>query len=93
MIKLVIITYDFPPVGGIGIQRVTKWIKYFPKYGIEPVVSTNEHGLGYIQDDSLLQLDFIKKINIYRLGGGQLKKYHLPKKNGNLYSIHNYFFS
>jgi glycosyltransferase involved in cell wall biosynthesis len=89
MIKLLIVTYDYPPVGGIGIQRVTKWVKYLPKFGIEPVVLTNEHGLGYVQDDSLLQLDFIKKTKVYRLGGRQLKKYHLLKKGGDLFSIHN----
>ena len=61
MIKLLIITYDFPPVGGIGIQRVTKWIKYLSKFGIEPVVLTNEHGLGYVQDDSLLEHELHKK--------------------------------
>ena len=91
MLRLLVITYDFPPVGGIGVQRITKWVKYFPKYRIEPLVLTNEHGLGYVQDDLLLKYDYIKKTITYRLGGRQLKKYHVLKKNGHLFSPYNFF--
>jgi len=88
--KLLIVTYYFPPVGGVGVQRVLKWVKYLPEFGIEPVILTNEHGLGYIQDESLLNLEYLKKIKIYRTGGKKLKKYHTHKKQGKIYSFHNF---
>jgi len=89
--KVLIVTYYFPPVGGIGVQRVLKWIKYLPQNGIEPVVLTSGHGLGHVQDESLVNLDYIKKIKTYRLGGKKLKKYHKLKKEGKLLAPHNFF--
>jgi len=35
-----IITTKFPPSGGIGVQRVTKFAKYLPEYGYKPIVVT-----------------------------------------------------
>jgi glycosyltransferase involved in cell wall biosynthesis len=87
--KVLIVTYYFPPVGGVGVQRVLKWIKYFPQFEIEPVVLTNQHGLGHIQDKSLLNLEYLEKIKIYRLGGKKLEKFHNLKKQGKLHSFHN----
>jgi len=89
--KVLIVTYYFPPVGGIAVQRVIKWIKYLPQFGIKPVVLTTEHGLGYVQDKSLLELDYIQNCKVYRLGGTQLSKYHILKNKGKLYSVYNIF--
>ncbi len=38
--KVLIITYYWPPAGGAGVQRFLKFVKYFPEYGIDPVVLT-----------------------------------------------------
>ena len=36
--KILFITYSFPPIGGGGVPRSLKFIKYLPKSGIEPIV-------------------------------------------------------
>ncbi len=38
--NVLIIAYYFPPVGGGGVQRTTKFVKYLPEFGWEPVVLT-----------------------------------------------------
>ncbi len=40
MNNCLIITTKFPPSGGIGVQRVTKFCKYLPEYGYDPIVVT-----------------------------------------------------
>lgn len=41
--KILFIAYHFPPHGGAGVQRSLKFVKYLPRFGIQPVVLT---GLG-----------------------------------------------
>lgn len=38
--KVLVIAYFFPPLGGAGVQRVLKFVKYLPRYGFQPVVLT-----------------------------------------------------
>ncbi|QTE22336.1 glycosyltransferase family 4 protein [Polaribacter cellanae] len=38
--KVLIITYYWPPAGGSGVQRWLKFVKYLQDFGIEPVVYT-----------------------------------------------------
>ncbi|GIV33631.1 MAG: glycosyl transferase family 1 [Chitinophagales bacterium] len=38
--KVLIITYYWPPENGVGVQRIMKFCKYLPQYGIHPVVLT-----------------------------------------------------
>ncbi|MBC8321731.1 MAG: glycosyltransferase family 4 protein [Bacteroidetes bacterium] len=40
MKKVLIITYYWPPSGGGGVQRWVKFVKYLPKFNIEPIVLT-----------------------------------------------------
>jgi len=40
MKKVLIIAYYFPPMGGGGVQRTAKFVKYLPVFGWEPVVLT-----------------------------------------------------
>ena len=37
-VKVLIITYYWPPAGGPGVQRWLKFVKYLPDYNIEPIV-------------------------------------------------------
>jgi len=39
-LKVLIITYYWPPSGGPGVQRWLKFVKYLPNFGVEPVVLT-----------------------------------------------------
>ena len=38
--RALLLTYVFPPTGGVGSERVRKLAKYLPEHGIEPVVLT-----------------------------------------------------
>jgi glycosyltransferase involved in cell wall biosynthesis len=52
--KVLILTYYFPPAGGSGVQRWLKFVKYLPELGIEPVVYTVENANYPIRDESLI---------------------------------------
>jgi glycosyltransferase involved in cell wall biosynthesis len=40
MIRILFISYYFPPVGGTGVQRAQKFVQYLPEEGFLPVVIT-----------------------------------------------------
>lgn len=52
--KILIISYLFPPLGGGGVIRVTKFVKYLPFFDWKPFVVTNKKGFYKTQDQSLL---------------------------------------
>lgn len=51
--KVLLISYYYPPMGGAGVQRALKFSKYLSAFGIEPVVLAG-HDLDYTRDESLL---------------------------------------
>ncbi|MFK5879722.1 MAG: glycosyltransferase family 4 protein [Flavobacteriaceae bacterium] len=53
-IKILIITYYWPPAGGSGVQRWLKFVKYLQDFGIEPVVYCPDNPNYEVTDDSLL---------------------------------------
>ena len=40
MKRVLVITYNWPPSGGIGVRRWLKFSKHLPSYGWEPVILT-----------------------------------------------------
>jgi glycosyltransferase involved in cell wall biosynthesis len=50
--KILLVSYYFPPMGGAGVQRALKLAKYLPTFGVTPVVVSgfDPH---YVQDASL----------------------------------------
>lgn len=38
--RVLLVAYSFPPVGGAGVQRPTKWTKYLPQFGWDVTVLT-----------------------------------------------------
>ena len=75
MEKILIIANEFPPMGGSGVQRTTKFVKYLPDFGIEPIVVTKNY-LGSLRDDTLLE-ELPDDLKIYRL-----KPYDMLNKKG-----------
>src|SRR3954468_19034526 len=53
MVKVLILTYYWPPGGGAGVQRWLKFVKYLREYGWEPIVYTAENGEMPVIDESL----------------------------------------
>src|SRR5258705_406504 len=53
--KILIITYYWPPSGGSGVQRWLKFVKYLPSFGVTPFVFTPENPSFDLKDESLLK--------------------------------------
>lgn len=51
--KVLIITYYWPPAGGSGVQRWLKFVKYLQSFNIEPIVYTVENA-DYPKEDITL---------------------------------------
>ena len=77
MTNLLIITYYWPPAGGPGVQRILKFVKYLPEFGIKPYVLTVENG-DYPAIDKTLVDDIPKDIVIKRMKGWE--PYNLFRK-------------
>ncbi|WP_299312066.1 glycosyltransferase family 4 protein [uncultured Aquimarina sp.] len=54
MLKVLLITYYWPPAGGPGVQRWLKFVKYFKDFGIEPIVYIPENPTYPLTDESLI---------------------------------------
>jgi len=52
--KLLLISYVFPPFGGIPVQRALNFAKYLPAEGVEVHVLTARNAAAPIRDESLL---------------------------------------
>jgi len=62
-LKVLIITYYWPPAGGSGVQRWLKFVKYLRNFDIEPVVFIPKDANYPLTDNSLLN-DIPKGIEI-----------------------------
>ena len=51
--RALVVAYVFPPAGGAGVQRVTKFVKYLPEFGWECSVLTVANPSVPVFDDSL----------------------------------------
>lgn len=51
--KVLIVTYYWPPAGGSGVQRWLKFVKYLQEFGIEPIIYTVANPKYPILDNSL----------------------------------------
>lgn len=78
--NVLIIAYYFPPMGLSGVQRTTKFVKYLPEFGWNPVILTTNPGSFYAFDDSLTQNFEGNEIKIYRTDS-DVKHYSKPRKN------------
>ncbi|WP_317164774.1 glycosyltransferase family 4 protein [Hymenobacter ginkgonis] len=56
-LRLLVITYYWPPSGGAGVQRCLKWVKYLPGLGVETTVLTvdPDQATYPVRDESLLR--------------------------------------
>ncbi len=67
MKNVLFIVYYFPPMGGSGVQRPLKFIKYLPKYGWHPIVVTPEPGMYHTFDESLAEELTKMDVEIHRV--------------------------
>ncbi len=65
MKKVLIITYYWPPAGGISVHRCLKFAKYLSQYGWEPIVYTTKNAQYPYLDESNLK-DVPEEITVLR---------------------------
>lgn len=53
-LRALVVCYSFPPVGGAGVARVTKLVKYLPEHEIAPSVLTAQNPSVPVLDHSLV---------------------------------------
>ncbi|HEY5582999.1 MAG TPA: glycosyltransferase family 4 protein [Ruminiclostridium sp.] len=54
MKNVLIIAHQFPPVGGSGVQRTLKFVKYLRNFDYEPIVLTRDASKAFLKDETLL---------------------------------------
>jgi len=64
-LKVLIITYYWPPAGGSGVQRWLKFVKYLRDFDVEPVVYTVDNP-EYALTDETLQNEIPENIEILK---------------------------
>ena len=65
MKKVLMVTYNFPPCGGSGVQRILKFAKYLPQFSWQPVILTVRNGFYLATDHSLLD-NIPPHVHVYR---------------------------
>mgnify|MGYP002629053601 FL=1 len=63
--KVLIITYYWPPAGGSGVQRWLKFVKYLQNFDIEPIVYTVDN-VNYPKEDKTLLHEVPASIKILK---------------------------
>lgn len=53
VLRLLLVSYNFPPVGGAGVQRPAKLVKYIHPLGFEPTVLTVRNPSVPLRDESV----------------------------------------
>ena len=71
MKKVLVIAHQFPPMGGSGVQRTTKFVKYLGHFQWEPVVLTREVKNMQLTDKTLLN-DIPEGIKVIRTASWDL---------------------
>ena len=69
MKNVLVIAYYFPPMGGSGVQRPLKFVKYLREFGWNPIVLCPEPGAYHTFDTSLQNELNAMDIEIHRVKG------------------------
>jgi glycosyltransferase involved in cell wall biosynthesis len=69
--RVLFIAYHFPPTGGSGVQRSSKFVRYLPAEGFAPVVVTGpgEGGARWSPPDASLGADVADDVPVLRVPG------------------------
>jgi glycosyltransferase involved in cell wall biosynthesis len=67
--RVLFLAYHFPPIGGAGVQRSVKFVRYLPELGYEPVVVTGPEARSdrWTPEDESLALELPRQTEILRL--------------------------
>lgn len=65
--RVLIVSCFFPPLGGGGVQRALKLVRYLPRFGWTPEVLAAESGGGWLRDPALLD-ELPASLPVHRVG-------------------------
>jgi glycosyltransferase involved in cell wall biosynthesis len=65
MKRVLILTYYYPPTGGVPVMRIFKLSKYLTQFGWQPIILTAEQNTFVVQDENLLD-ELPENVIIYR---------------------------
>lgn len=80
MRRALMVSYYFPPLGGIGSVRAYKFARYLPEFGWDPVVITPQNGSYY--RDSTLEFDEGKTVRTASLEISRVAKRMIGSARG-----------
>ncbi len=80
MNEILLISYFFPPRGGVGVQRVVKFCRYLPEFGIKPIVLTPKKPDGSFFVDEELASELPADIEVRR--SFSFEPYHIYRALG-----------
>jgi hypothetical protein len=68
---VLVLAYHFPPIGYSGTQRTTKFVRYLPRFGFDPIVVTGpgdpeSNGLPL---DRSLAAELPESLEVHRVSG------------------------
>jgi len=64
-VRLLIVSYAFPPTGGVSVQRVAKLAKFLPRLGVKTRVLTTENPSVPVTDEAL-SADIPSDVEVFR---------------------------
>jgi hypothetical protein len=73
--KVLIVNLEFPPVGGPGVQRVLKFVRYLPEEDWVPTVICGDRSTWHDWSDDTLLKEVPKSINVCRLSFSTVQDY------------------
>lgn len=77
MKKVLMIAHQFPPIGGSGVQRTVKFVKYLPEYDWEGIVLTRSAKKAQLTDNTLMN-DIPENTKIYRTAAWDFSELPFP---------------
>lgn len=89
MKNVLVIVYYFPPMGGSGVQRPLKFVKYLREFGWNPIVLCPEPGAYQVFDSSLQkELEEID-VEVHRVKASTPFHWLVKKDGGNTLTVSN----
>lgn len=77
LLKVLFVTYYWPPAGGAGVQRSLKFVKHLPEFGIEPTVITVDETQGsYPVFDKTLAAEIPAGVRVFRTATSEPFEYY-----------------
>lgn len=73
--SVLIVNFEFPPIGGPGVQRVLKFVRYLPEEGWAPTVICGDKSTWHDWRDDTLAKEVPDGVDVFRLSHSTIDDY------------------